>query len=736
MSSSNGTNIVKELLPARAELLQARAPGYQQQQQQQLQHADHQAALINPFHIADDKLVDHIYGYYVHSTDDQKPVDLVSLFGLVKSILKHSIHVVDNIVLGTSTGATQLQFDERIPPSSFNSPYCTLRDISTQLTCKPLSEEKAHTTTISILNKLRSYSWEAKAILTLAAFAVDYGEFALLAEVQSSDHLAKLLATLTEISRITLAKRFTTSQPLLQQRDSILIILKELNGLINLTLQVVDSIFELERLSNIYDKKEVPELSIALQQIPVDVYWAIISIVISATQVNCLTCDVTYKQEFMFYYAQKLSNIRAIKLKRSLNICKEKKGEVDAYRNIVSVMQKPTEIAEVLRVLLFPQEVKRPQFYDGSAKELVDVDLAVRTKDVLIFISILDDIDDEILSLKEVDDYLKTSKNDHQYKILWIPIVDPWNETQKNKFENLRLKMPWYVADYFSYKPGQRYINEDWQFKKDPIVVVMNPRGKVVSIDAMPLIRVWGGKAFPFDEAAFQRLNQANWIEPIMVKVDPRVTNLIKIRSYIFFYGGVDKDCTQRFNYTVQKIGNDPIINEDPIIKDERITIVPIYIGGGIGVTDHAITTRFWSNVENLFLTKINQTEIDRQGTKEVQRLLTYRSEPGWAVLSKGPNVKVIGHGNTMLKALDDFEKWKGLIPSKGFERTFKEFHDQKISEDYRCSYLYIMNIARKIPDYISCETCSHKVAVCKLYQCCHGYDGADGNLTVAKEGI
>ncbi|KAJ7979937.1 protein SIEVE ELEMENT OCCLUSION B-like [Quillaja saponaria] len=734
MSSSNGTNILKELLPARA-------PGYQQQQQlqqqlqqlqqlQQVQQADHQAALINPFHIADDKLLDHIYGYYVHSTEDQKPVDLVSLFGLVQSILKHSIHVVDNIVLGTTPGATQLQFDDRIPPSSFNSPYCTLRDISTELTCKPLSEEKAHTTTVSILNKLKSYSWEAKAILTLAAFAVDYGEFALVAEVQSSDHLAKLLATLTQISRFTFAKQLTTSQPLSQQRDSILIILKELNGLINLTVQVIDTIFELERLSNIYDKKEVPELSIALQQVPVDVYWAIISIVVSATQVNCLTCDVAYKQE-LSYYAQKLSNI-LIKLKRWLRVSNDKIEVVNAYKNMVSVMQKPTEIAEVLRVLLFPPEVKRPQFYDGSAKELVDIDSAVRTKDVLIFISILDEIEDEILCLKEVDDYLKASKNDHQYKILWVPIVDQWDEIQKRKFENLRLKMPWYVADYFSYKPGQRYINDDWQFKKDPIVVVMNPRGKVVSIDAMPLIRVWGGKAFPFDEAAHHRLNKGNWTEPIMVKVDPRATTLIKNRSYIFFYGGVDKDWTQRFHNSAQKIASDPIINEDPIIKDERITIVPFYIGG----TDPTIATRFWSDVENLFLNKINQTEIDREGTKEVQRLLTYRSEPGWAILSKGPSVKVIGHGNTMLKTLDDFEKWRGHIPSKGFERTFKEFHDQKVSEDYRCSYLYVMNVARKIPEVISCETCSLNMTVSKLYQCCHGHDGADGNLTVAKEGI
>ena len=32
----------------------------------------------------------------------------------------------------------------------------------------------AHKTTMSILNKLSDYSWKAKAVLTLAAFALDY----------------------------------------------------------------------------------------------------------------------------------------------------------------------------------------------------------------------------------------------------------------------------------------------------------------------------------------------------------------------------------------------------------------------------------------------------------------------------------------------------------------------------------------------------------------------------------
>jgi len=66
--------------------------------------------------------------------------------------------------------------------------------------CKAPGEETAYKTTLSILNKLSNYSWDTKAVLTLAAFALDYGEFWLLAQSQSTDQLAKSVGTLRRVS--------------------------------------------------------------------------------------------------------------------------------------------------------------------------------------------------------------------------------------------------------------------------------------------------------------------------------------------------------------------------------------------------------------------------------------------------------------------------------------------------------------------------------------------------------
>ena len=144
-----------------------------------------------------------------------------------------------------------------------------------------------------LLTKLHWQSWtvfltthgrqKQCLLLTLAALALDYGEFWLLSQLQPTDLLAKSLAVLKRVPLITkLAASPKHSQTV-----------AEFNNIIKTTLQVVERIFELEKLSlelN-YDTKKVPALALARGQIPIDVYWAIITVVAVVTQIDCLTTD-------------------------------------------------------------------------------------------------------------------------------------------------------------------------------------------------------------------------------------------------------------------------------------------------------------------------------------------------------------------------------------------------------------------------------------------------------------
>ena len=149
-----------------------------------------------------------------------------------------------------------------------------------QLSCKAPGEEIAHRTTLEILNKLSCYSWEAKAVLTLAAFAFEFGDFWLIAQLYQSDQLARQLAILKRVP--VLIRPFE----LQKRRQAIL----ELSILIKITMRVIAIFDEFEKLSA-FDQKDIPGLAPALDHMPVDVYWAILTITACATKLSILLSD-------------------------------------------------------------------------------------------------------------------------------------------------------------------------------------------------------------------------------------------------------------------------------------------------------------------------------------------------------------------------------------------------------------------------------------------------------------
>jgi hypothetical protein len=137
---------------------------------------------------------------------------------------------------------------------------------------------------LSILKMLSGYSWDAKAVLTLASFALDYGESCVLAQNQSSqseDDLAKSVRTLKQTPVLLNATQLQK-----HKQDFV-----DLNKVIKETLEVTQCIFELVKQSN-YDTNDVADLETVLMgHIEMDVYWAIVTIVAITTQLSCLIRD-------------------------------------------------------------------------------------------------------------------------------------------------------------------------------------------------------------------------------------------------------------------------------------------------------------------------------------------------------------------------------------------------------------------------------------------------------------
>ena len=114
-------------------------------------------------------------------------------------------------------------------------------------------------------------------MLTLAAFALNYGEFWLLAQICSSNQLAKSISILKQV-------------PVLLEHSALLKPrLDAINLLIRAMMDVTNCIIEFKELPPLYINQDVVALSTAMAHIPTAVYWTIRSIVACATQITSLT---------------------------------------------------------------------------------------------------------------------------------------------------------------------------------------------------------------------------------------------------------------------------------------------------------------------------------------------------------------------------------------------------------------------------------------------------------------
>ncbi|KAK7837008.1 protein sieve element occlusion b [Quercus suber] len=250
--------------------------------------------------MSNNKIMDQISATHVHA---DKNFDVESLFIVVKSILNGATHV-DN---------TRAQQKEKALEACFSPPLCTLTQLSFEMSCRDLDEEVAHKLTISILRRLSTYSWNAKAVLTLAAFALDYGEFWLLDQLHQSDLLAKSMGILKGVPTIL------ESSWLLKHKNAI----DELNNLIKATIDVVEYIFKLEKLLKNNDLKDISSLD---------------------------------KSPELFPFAEKINVI--------LNFLKSHIEHIEEqirYQKLMKVMENPIEI-----MVAFKETTFKPLINDGS----------------------------------------------------------------------------------------------------------------------------------------------------------------------------------------------------------------------------------------------------------------------------------------------------------------------------------------------------------------------------------
>ncbi|MED6195714.1 Sieve element occlusion [Stylosanthes scabra] len=637
--------------------------------------------LRGPFDLDDSQILDKVYITHLH--DDEK-CDTETLF-----------NIVTNVLIKNGRAAA--------PVTGYQQPdFSTLKLISCQMIKTPKEEKYVHQTTMWILQHLKTYSWDAKAVISVAAFALEYGNLVYLKEVHQSNITDQVANSLKQLNQV-------------ESRN----ISIEASKLVNVVMEAVHHVTEWAKWSsNGYDTEDVPSLSLALQQIPFVVYWTLASLVAcTANIVVASDYELSKFREKLYSFDENLN--------RHLISSREEIAGVEEYERRWKRFYNPKDVVELLKFLVHRPGTPLPQLYDGTSKTKSDIDI-LRDKHVLLFISSLDKIEDEIQLLNSIYARLEEKPNDvvksfrkGDFQILWIPIVrDEWEDEHKRKFTRLKNhNIKWYALEQFTTLEDARLIRERLNYQGKPIVTVLDPFGHILNEDAMDLIFQWGIDAFPFrKEDGDELFKKWKWFWDVTRKVNLGIPE-VKGDRYIFIYGGGDSKWINNFTLALDKLRrHETITGIDAIIERYQL-----------GKTEPKLVPRFWIEIESKKLKK-HEGALDCEIQRIVKSLLCLKQDPqGWVILTKGYNVKVLGHGEPMYRTVEEFEKWQSKVLEKeGFDIAFKEYYDMKLQEFEAlqpCSVVNVDDYNANVIATITCPnpTCGRVMEVTSVnYKCCH----------------
>ncbi|XP_057429720.1 protein SIEVE ELEMENT OCCLUSION B-like isoform X3 [Lotus japonicus] len=586
--------------------------------------------------------------------------------------------------------------------------------------CTARGDHYAHHTTMLILEQLKSYSWDAKALIVQAAFALEYGKFLFLPQIPKYP----VERSLAELNGLLLIHQNTQH-------------LIYFSSVVKKVMQVIECITEWKRLTSAgYDIKDVPALSDTLHEIPVVVYWAIFTFVTCTGQLDDFTTDNKGQRHELSKNFENKLDIILRSFKEHLEECSKQIGAIEDYtrrRNIVIHTGK--DIVKVLKALIVSGDNResRQLVHNGLTGEQVRIE-EFKKKHVLLFISGLENIEDETQLLRSIFEKLKDNPKEVEgyrkddFKILWIPIVDEWNDRYKKMLEShlQRTKIGWYVVKDFHFPTGIKLIREVFNYKDRAVIPLISPEGKVENIDTKNIISVWGIDGFPFRTSDHTRLTQQwNWFWAEMTKLNPKIGDLIEEDCYLFIYGGTDSKWMQEITSAVETMKR-----QIETVLQLDITIEPY----PLGKDDPKVVPRFWIAIDSLFASR-KQKKGGDQGvqdfaTREIKRLLFLKQDPkGWVILSRGSNVKLLGQGEAMYHTVKDFEIWHGkLHQDVSFDVAFKEYYEgikaKKIGQ--KCEHSEIADYPTDILARINCPNmdCGRSMEVTSVnYRCCHGHE-------------
>lgn len=173
-------------------------------------------------------------------------------------------------------------------------------------------------------------------------------------------------------------------------------------------------------------------------------------------------------------------------------------------------------------------------------------------KVVMLFISSLHIYPEKLLLVVQQSEKKIHNRPEEEYEIVWIPAMFS-AEIERRVYDRVVDVLPWYSITEPSNLSSSvmKFIKEVWHFQGDSMMVALDHRGNVSSLDAFDMVAIWGSKAYPFTTSKERELwEEQRWtMELLLDNIDPLFSYWV--RYCIYKYAILQSLSSDRWSATI-----------------------------------------------------------------------------------------------------------------------------------------------------------------------------------------
>ncbi|XP_074294676.1 protein SIEVE ELEMENT OCCLUSION B-like [Silene latifolia] len=690
----------------------------------------------------DGKILKEIQASHAH---DARDLDVTPVLSVILDIFQRA--KLDDIVNTTEGGGKEVVADVLAETmgsvaagpkgTMLEALAVTIQKICCEFSCNCTGND-LHASTLSVLNLVGNYSWDAKVVVTLAAFAVTYGELWLVILLSLSNNpLAKSIAVLKQTPELSEINGVLKPQ------------LATLNALLTVVVDVAKLLIEFRTLPSKYITPEDAPLATSTNQIAIAAYWSVRSVVACGARITSnigITSGLVGSATEAWDLSSLVHKGRSVhdQLRQKLTVCYEfielRKKE-EAYKNLEILFQSTqiTDNVKIIKSLIYPKDDLAP-LVKVTTRQRVHFDV-LRGKTVLLFISDLDVNIEELATLDRIYKESRKNESEFQYEIVWLPIVDknvPWTKENEQKFKELQYKMSWYTLFHPSLldEVATRFVKEKWGFAKKQILVSLNQLGKVVSQNALHMMLIWGNSAYPFTTVKEEEMwTKQTWkIDFLLDGIHPEVPKWLSEKVHICAFGGEDIEWIRKFTTSMKEHATKTGTKIELLYvgkhnaKEAVKKIIDIITKEKLAHTTTDVTQvwYFWTRLEAMLYSKMHHGKNVENDTivKEVMSVLSFDGgHQGWGCVGMTGSTEIVkGNGQVILNAVVNYREWEEKSKKVGFLEAFLEHVRVQFNAGHHCNRVELPSVAGAgAPSVVYCADCHRPMEKFYLYKCCTG---------------